>query len=66
MDRVKVGDHVRIKHLNANGLEPVGIVVHIDGAYHDVSVDHPEQDGVIYECYNQELENNTVFYGLSF
>ena len=61
MDRIKVDDCVRLKHISKrrgdDTVNPVGIVESIDGAYFYVNVEHYDAvKPVPYECYENELE----------
>ena len=64
MDRIRIGDYVKLKHIvkrsDRNVAYPVGIVDEINGAYFYVSVRHHDAEEVIpYECYENELEKIT-------
>lgn len=54
----KVGDHVRLVNILKFVKHPVGIIEHIDGAYHYVHTpvpDETEDDRCVFEVYDNEI-----------
>jgi len=58
VDRIQVGDHVRIVNLLANKKMPVGIIERINGSYiyvHTPVAGETEKNRCVYEAYENEL-----------